>query len=184
MLRFNPKALTILGGSFLMASSALAGPEDFENGKIFPEFGKIAMIETDMEIPKRAKFNILFDTAVGAKPGELNRTLTSAARFVNMHAEAGVPEKNMKLAVVFHGAGSFDLTKDAAYGAKYNGVKNANTALIAALTEKNIRIILCGQSAAYHGIAKEDLLPNVEMALSAMTAHALLQQNGYTLNPF
>jgi len=28
------------------------------------------------------------------------------------------------------------------------------------------------------------LLPGVEMALSAMTAHAILQQEGYTLNPF
>jgi len=27
-------------------------------------------------------------------------------------------------------------------------------------------------------------LPGVTMALSAMTAHALLQQDGYTLNPF
>jgi len=39
---------------------------------------------------------------------------------------------------------------------------------------------------ARYGVAFEgvDLLPNVEMALSAMTAHALLQQDGYTLNPF
>jgi hypothetical protein len=28
------------------------------------------------------------------------------------------------------------------------------------------------------------ILPGVEMALSAMTAHALLLQQGYTLNPF
>jgi len=28
------------------------------------------------------------------------------------------------------------------------------------------------------------LAPGVEMTLSAMTAHALLQQDGYTMNPF
>jgi hypothetical protein len=33
-------------------------------------------------------------------------------------------------------------------------------------------------------VKTEDLLPGVEMALSAMTAHALLQQQGYTFNPF
>jgi len=56
--------------------------------------------------------------------------------------------------------------------------------LIKALTGKGVRIIVCGQSATYYDIENEDLLPNVEMALSAMTAHALLQQDGYTLNPF
>jgi hypothetical protein len=40
------------------------------------------------------------------------------------------------------------------------------------------------ESAAAYGIKPEDLIPGVEMALSAMTAHALLQQNGFTVNPF
>ena len=47
-----------------------------------------------------------------------------------------------------------------------------------------MRFILCGQSAAAYGITPENLIPGVEMALSAMTAFALLQQNGYTVNPF
>jgi hypothetical protein len=33
-------------------------------------------------------------------------------------------------------------------------------------------------------VAAEQLIPGVKMALSAMTAHAQLQQQGYTLNPF
>ena len=33
-------------------------------------------------------------------------------------------------------------------------------------------------------VGHEDMLPGVEMALSAMTAHAVLQQAGYRLNPF
>ena len=36
----------------------------------------------------------------------------------------------------------------------------------------------------FYDITGGDLLPGVEMSLSAMTAHALLQQDGYTLNPF
>ena len=39
-------------------------------------------------------------------------------------------------------------------------------------------------SAAAYGVAKGDLIPGVELALSAMTAHAQLQQAGYTVNPF
>jgi len=41
-----------------------------------------------------------------------------------------------------------------------------------------------GPSSLYYDVATEDLLPGVKMAVSAMTAHALLQQQGYTVNPF
>tara|TARA_Y100000588_G_scaffold170524_1_gene184375 strand:+ start:507 stop:614 length:108 start_codon:yes stop_codon:yes gene_type:complete len=33
-------------------------------------------------------------------------------------------------------------------------------------------------------VKQQQLIPGVQMALSAMTAHAQLQQQGYTLNPF
>jgi len=178
------KTLSALMLASCFSVSALAAESGFHAGTVFPNFGKVATVEADMTIPKRAKFKILFDAGSGAPSGELNRTLTSAARFINMHAEAGVAEKNMKIAAVFHGSASFDVTKDDYYGNKHEGSSNANAALIKALTDKGVRVILCGQSAAFHGITNEDLLPGVEMALSAMTAHALLQQEGYTLNPF
>ena len=47
-----------------------------------------------------------------------------------------------------------------------------------------VYIYVCGQSAAYYDVATEDLLPGVDMALSAMTAHTMLQQQGYAINPF
>ena len=61
--------------------------------------------------------------------------------------------------------------------------ESANAALIADLIAHNVDIYVCGQSAAHYEVNASDLLPNVQLALSAMTAHALLQQRGYTLNP-
>ena len=72
-----------------------------------------------------------------------------------------------------------DLVTDERYGAQ-----NANAGLIAALIDAGVRIELCGQTAAFRDITQEDLLPGITMSLSAMTSHALLQQEGYTLNPF
>ena len=178
------KFLAAYAVSSCLSVSAFAGTENFHKGTVIPNFGEVASVEADMAIPKRAKFKVLFDTAKRAEAGDVNRTLNSAARFINMHAEAGVAEKNMKVAVVFHGKGSFDLTKAGYYGQKFDGAENATADLIKALTDKGVRVILCGQTAAYYDISNEDLLPGVEMALSAMTAHALLQQKGYTLNPF
>ncbi len=184
MPRFTASLIFAFAISACFAVQANAGEPAFHEGPVFTDFGKIASVEVDMVIPKRAKFKVLFDASKGADVGAINRTLNSATRFINMHAEAGVPEKNMKVAIVFHGKGSFDLTNDDYYSEKYDGAKNGNTAIIKALTEQGVRVILCGQTAAYYDIDKANLLPGVEMALSAMTAHALLQQQGYTLNPF
>lgn len=163
---------------------ATAGETDFTKGPVFANMGQTASVDANMTIPRRAKFAIAFDTAGPAEPGEINRTLNTAARFMNMHVRAGVPQKNIKLAVIVHGKASFDLTRADYYGGKYDGAKNVNAAAITALTDAGVRVILCGQTARYYGIDNADLLPGVEMALSAMTAHALLQQDGYTLNPF
>lgn len=182
-------ALTLAATAFLLASpTAHADETAFRPGKVITEFGIIADVDTDFKIPKRTQFKILYDTIESAEPGKVNKTLNTAARFINMHAEAGVPTKKMKLAVVFHGKGSVDLTRNERYAQTYKGAENApenaNAPLIKALTENGVRVILCGQSAAFYDIENADLLPNVEMALSAMTAHAVLQQEGYTLNPF
>ena len=149
----------------VLAAPALAGPEAFGPGPLIPDYGPIAPVEYSMPIPEGTQFRVAFDTATGADDDELNSTLTSAARFLNMHVAAGVPVGDIRLAVTTAGAG-------------------ANTDLVAALLAHEVRVIVCGQSAAWYSVTPEDLLPGVEMALSAMTAHALLHEQGYSLNPF
>lgn len=174
-------ALLALG----FAAAPLSAQSDaFHPGPVFTEFGNVASVETTMEMPADAEFAVAFDTSAAAEPGEINRTLNSAARFINMHVEAGVPLEKIRVAIVVHGSAGFDLTNAASYGGRHDGAENANAAAIASLIANNVQIILCGQSAAYYEIGVEDLLPGVDMALSAMTAHALLQQDGFTLNPF
>ena len=45
-------------------------------------------------------------------------------------------------------------------------------------------VLLCGQSAASRGVDPDDLIPGVEVALSAMTAFLVLQDRGYRVNPW
>ena len=156
----------------------------FTKGPVFTTFGPVATVDTDMPIPAGTQFAVAFDAVDAAKVGETNRTLTTAARFMNMHVAAGVAQDDINLAVVVHGKAAFDMTQDSFYSTKYDDSPNANKEAVSALTEAGVRVIICGQTARYHGIDKSDLLPDVEMALSAMTAHALLAQDGYTLNPF
>lgn len=168
---------------FGLTSAALAQPDGFHKGTLIPEYGPVATIEDREAIPEGTVFKISFDVVDRSEPGELNRSFVSAARFLNMHAEAGIPAEDMRLAIVIHGSAVQDVTNEAHYDAK-NGKSNANAELVSKLIEQGVQFHVCGQSATFHGVTNKDLLSDVRMSLSAMTSHALLQQGGYTLNPF
>ena len=164
--------------------AAADSPPAFHAGPVFPGYGKIATVDSDLPVPRDTVLKVAFDVSDQAKPGEVNRGLDTVARFINMHVAAGVPEANIHVGVVVHGKAGIDLLDAAAYGARIPGAINANAPLIRQLLDHRVRIYLCGQSAAGMGIAKRDVLPGVQMALSAMTAFALLQQQGYSVDPF
>lgn len=167
-----------------LAQPASAQMENFRSGPVFQDFGPLAPVQTSEPLAKDAVFKVSFDVAKAADPDKINRTIESAARFINMHVAAGVPPENINLAVVVHGGASLDLTNQEFFAARKDGAKNASAAAIAQLQDHGVTFYLCGQSAAAHGIGNADLLPGVRMALSAMTAHALLQQQDFTINPF
>ena len=166
----------------LIAAPALA-LDGFSTGPVFDDFGPVADVETSEQMPDDAQFKIAFDIKDMAGAGERNRKLESAARFINMHVREGVPRENIEIALVIHGGAVKDVATTA-FRARTESGENGNTDMVAALIEEGVDIIVCGQSAAYYGVETQDLLPGVKMALSAMTSHALLQQQGYTLNPF
>jgi len=169
---------------FVPAMIAAAAPQSFHAGPVFPAYGQIATVDSDMPLPASTVLKVAFEVSDQAKPGTINRGFDSVARFINMNVAAGLAEKNVRVAIVVHGKAGIDLLQQKAYAARTDGAANANAMLIDQLTAHGVEIYLCGQSAAGLGIAKQDVLPTVKMALSAMTAFALLQQQGYSVNPF
>ena len=164
------------------ALNSVAGPDDFSTGPVIEAYGPAALVQGAEQIPADLRFKIAFDAADDSEG--LNRTLVSAARFLNMHGKAGVDPNQIDLAVVVHGGAVMDILSEDTHQARKDGSSNSNAGLVAALQAHNVRVILCGQTAAYRDVTSDDLLPGIEIAISAMTAHAQLQQNGYTLNPF
>lgn len=182
------RAMIVMTALALIAA-APAGAQDlsaFRPGPVLAEHGPHAPVPGTAPLPADATFAIAYDVSTPAAEGSANRGFETAARFLNMHVAAGVPEANIRLAVVVHGKAALELLSDAAHAANPASRQgdNPSRALVEAMLEADIRFILCGQSAAAYGIAPEDLIPGVEMSLSAMTAHAVLQQRGYTVNPF
>ena len=176
-----PLLIALLALPALAQAAPRAG---FHSGPVFTAFADVATVDSDLAIPKGTVLKVLFDVSDAATPGAMSRKIETAARFINMHVEAGVPIGNIHVAIVVHGPAGDDLLRAEAYATRHKGEKNGSIALIEALLAHDAQIWMCGQSAAATGIAKADLLPGVKMSLSAMTADALLQQQGYTLNPF
>ena len=65
-------------------------------------------------------------SGVAEFPGDRNRSIESAARFLNMHARNGIPAENIEFALIVHGRATRDLLTDEAYEARYNE-PNPNT---------------------------------------------------------
>lgn len=183
------KAITMtLAGALALAAAPL-GAQDmsvFKPGPVLTEFGAHAPVPGVGQLPADTEFAIAFDVATPAGESGPNRGFDSAARFLNMHVAHGLPPENIRLVVVVHGKASLELLTNAAHAANPLSRQgdNPSAKLVEALLEADVRFILCGQSAAANGIKPENLIPGVEMALSAMTAHALLQKDGFTVNPF
>lgn len=172
----------ILALAFTLAAAPSVAAE-FSKGPLIEQYGAHAKVTQTQPLTGNESFKVAFDVAEQGDTDKVNRKIESLARFLNMHVSAGIPAKNIQLALVVHGQGGFDLLNEASYKARFKS-KNPNTELLRELQKHKVRIIICGQSAAYLGIKNEQLESGVETALSAMTAHALLQQQGYTLNPF
>ncbi len=122
MQRFALATLLLLAAAPVLAQSR----EAFGPGPVLADVGPIAPVDSDVPIPKGSVFKIAFDVSDKATPGELSRRIETAARALNMHVAAGVPQKDVHIVVIVHGPASNDLLIDAAYGKRNDGKPNAS----------------------------------------------------------
>ena len=163
--------IAAIAGSAYGQSST--GPIVNAGGPTFP------VANPTFETPMDRQYKAIFELrAPAGKPDQQNRSLNTMARYLNMHARAGVPRENVRVAGVVHGAASLELLTDEHYRTRH-GVDNPNKELIAEIIAGGGQIILCGQTAGSRDISAHQLLPGVQLALSAMTAMTVLQQDGY-----
>lgn len=167
----------------IFSSTVIAAPKGFSKGPVFDDYGSNIIIDGGIRTPETQEFKVVFDISEHDEKGGVSRKLDTVARFINMHVRAGVPLKNLNLAIVVHGKAGFDLMTDTAHQVKFNKA-NPNNELLNLLLDTDVKVFVCGQSSSFLGLTKKDLNPRVKLSLSAMTANALLQQQGYTLNPF
>ena len=154
-------------------------------GPIIEDYGKVWKIDNpDYQIRSSTEFKVVFDIMSTPEDlAQLNASIETAARFLNMHGQSGVSPENMKVALVVHNKASKDIISNEAYQKRY-GMDNPNSEMVSQLMDAGVEFIFCGQSSSSRGFPKEETIEGVQLSLSAMTALIQLQNDGYRLVKF
>lgn len=178
------KHLLIFGLLFCI-SVGYSQKKEAKDGPIINGFGKTYKIKNpELNLQKDKEYKVIFDIYTDTnKEGTVNPLINTVARFLNMHAQNGVPAKNMKVAFVMHGAAAKNALNNETYQEKYQ-TDNPNLDLIKALKKADVDIFVCGQSLMSRGFPVKGLSKNVKLSLSALTALVEYQENGYKIINF
>ncbi|PHN01101.1 DsrE family protein [Flavilitoribacter nigricans] len=154
-------------------------------GPVIENYGNTFAVDNpDFKTDTKKKYKVVFDVHDSPDdPAAVNPMLNTLARFINMHANAGVPLKNLKVVGVIHNKASKDALDNETYRQKY-GVDNPNIPLMEALEKAGAQIYMCGQSINARNIDPQHLAAPIQTALSAMTVFLNLQNEGYTMIRF
>jgi hypothetical protein len=79
-------------------------------GPVIADYGPVySIVSPDFATPDMPS-KVVFEVALGApEPDQLNARIETAARYLNMHAQAGVAPENLAVALVLHGTAGKDL---------------------------------------------------------------------------
>ena len=181
-MKNNIIALTLL--SFIY-TNCIGQTKKPEYGPVFMEIGATFPIDnSDFSFDSTTLLKAIFDIDYVPKDSlSPNFLISSLHRYLNMHVRNGVPETNISLAFVLHGNSTKDALTNEAYKTRY-GYENPNIILIKTLSEHGVKMYVCGQSVRYAGMSKFDILPEIDLALSAMTVLTIYQSEGYSLIKF
>ena len=164
----------------LCISSALSQNAKKVNGDIIKDYGVTFEVNNpDYKTEVDSEFKVIFDVDKSSEDRSIvNKHLEIAARFLNMHVNAGIKPEHLKVAMTIHADASEDMLNNDIYHQKF-GVDNPNIKLINDLSDAGVDIIICGQAVAKRNISREDINPKVKIALSATTALIQYQNKGY-----
>lgn len=160
--------------------------QDLIEGEVIPEYGKTYPVNSPgYKTDTVSKMKVVFDVNRSFAANEPNKLIETAARYLNMHENAGVSPENMEIALVVHGKAVQDVLENESYNKRFpDETLNPNLPLIKALVNTGVQVIVCGQSATHYGVNQENSDDHVRFALSAMTALVQLQNENYRLIKF
>jgi len=175
--RHFPAALLLIASS-LAARASLAeglGPP------LIPGYGEVTPVENAGERPDAGvDYKVVLNATKGGADGAPPPFLDKAAKVANLLAQSGVPAAHRHVVVIMQAAATMAVLNEK--GLKAHGLaRNSSADLIAKLKAAGVSVRVCGQALAAAKIARDEVLPDVQVDLSALTTVAALQLRGYAL---
>jgi len=177
--------ILFLGLLIILTKTTFGQDAERMMGPVIIDFGPVFKVENpDFKTDTTKIYKVVFDVHNSPdNPTKVNPMLNTLARFLNMHAGAGVPVEQLHITGVVHNKATHDVLDNVGYKAKY-GVDNPNLPLLAALEKAGVDVFICGQSISARGVDRTEIHESVGVGLSAMTIILSLQSDGYQLIRF
>ena len=174
MMSVRSTVLTTLLASLVAASASAQGALPIPSVPAARDVADAKMLPN----PK-TEYKVLFDAGRETpKPGDVNPILQATARYLNTLAKYGVPAANRKLAVVFHQGATDYIMHNDAYKARH-GHDNPNVAIIQDLKKAGVEFHVCGQAVLGRKIERNQIMPEIQVDLWALTTIIELETAGY-----
>jgi intracellular sulfur oxidation DsrE/DsrF family protein len=176
-----------LAAAALLAAVALAPRTSFAEPPPAPPliagYGRTVAVENAGERPDPAlDYKLVMNVTEAGPDNAPAPALDTAARLVNLLAQSGVPAAHRHIVLVLHGPATLAVLNEAGLKARGQSA-NPSAPLITKLTEAGVSVRVCGQALAAAKVARSEVLPQVQVDLSAVTTLATLQMRGYALLP-
>jgi len=115
----------------------------------------------------------------GKHPRERMHALDRLARLVNVMAVAKVPPSHVHIVALLDGEASLASATDEVYRRYTKVAKNPNQAIVHALHQAGVQLLVCGQALAMENLPDSAVVPDVTVSLSALTDVVVYGQKGY-----
>ena len=100
----------------------VSSQEKTTNGPIIKDFGNVYKIKnSDLLLEKNKIYKVIFDVYTDVDEiKKINPSINTVARFINMHAQNGIKQKDMEIVLVLHGNAIKNALNDEAFKKKYS----------------------------------------------------------------
>jgi intracellular sulfur oxidation DsrE/DsrF family protein len=143
--------------------------------------GFTAIPNVAMPPDKKRIYRAIYDATKAAKnPSEIIPGLNNSRAVLNDFGVCGVPLKNAKFVIVFHGAAINGILDDAHYKLKF-GISNPNLPVLSKLKKTGVKIFVCGQNLLAENIDPKTISKDVTVASDALIVLISYQNDGYAL---
>ena len=178
------KRTALAATTLLVLASAPFGPAKAASDRplLVPGYEAARDLPGARELPNpQTDYKVVFADGQDAKnPGDVNPMLPTIATYLNTLGKYGVPADHRHIVIMFHQRTpdiDIVMTNDA-YRERYNR-DNPNIAIIHALKKAGVDIRACGQGLIARKIEANQVNPDIQVDLWAMTTLVNLQLKGF-----